>query len=161
MSQDSDHADKLREMEEDDDSEATKVTELNPSNADVLQAIKEMDKRVTSKIDGVMSAIKEVKERVKEAEERISGAEDEIVLRAARSKGMISYKEHTLRFLPDVSAEVHRKQRAYDGVRQRLRERGIGKHRIIYSARLLVTHQEKSRVFDTPVAVEIEELDKE
>lgn len=71
MSQDSDHADE-REMEDDDDSESTKVTELNPSNADVLQAIKEMDKRVTSKIDGVMSAIKEVKERVKEAEERIS-----------------------------------------------------------------------------------------
>lgn len=272
MSQDSDHADELREMEEDDDSEATKVTELNPSNADVLQAIKEMDKRVTSKIDGVMSAIKEVKERVKEAEERISGAEDEIVqlrahtnslesqvkkltdkvddmenrnrrnnlrlvglpekeegndacgfleawipktleldsstplvierahrvgpqrnigdqntrrdasapsrtlimrflnykqkeqvLRVARSKGMILYKEHTLRFHPDVSAEVHRKQRAYDGVRQKLRERGISKHRIIYPARLLVTHQEKSRVFDTPVAVEsfIEELDKE
>lgn len=49
MSQDSDHVDKLREIEEDDDSESRKVTELNPSNADVLQAIKEMDKRVTSK----------------------------------------------------------------------------------------------------------------
>lgn len=65
-------------QEEDDDSEPTKVTESKPSNADVLQAIKEMDKRVTSTIDGVMSAIKEVNERVKEAEERISGAEDEI-----------------------------------------------------------------------------------
>lgn len=272
MSQDSDYADELKEVEEDDDSESTKGTELNPSNADVLQTIKEMDKRVTSKIDDVMSAVKEVKERVKEAEERISGAEDEIVqlsaranslesqvkkltekvddmenrnrrnnlrlvglpekeegsdacafleawipkilemdsntsvvlerahrvgpqrnkdvrntrrdasapprtlimkflnfkqkeqvLRLARSKGVISYKEHTLRFHPDVSAEVHRKQRAYDGVRQKLRERGIGKHRIIYPARLLLTHQEKSRVFDTPEAVEsfIEGLETE
>lgn len=87
----------------------------------------------------------------------------EQVLRVARSKGMVSYKEHTLRFHPDVSAEVHKKQRAYDGVRKRLRKRGINKHRVIYPARLLVTHQEKSRVFDTPTAVEnfIEELDKE
>lgn len=87
----------------------------------------------------------------------------EQVLRVARSKGLISYKEHTLRFHPDVSAEVHRKQRAYDGVRQKLRERGIGKHRVICPARLLLTHQENSRVFDTPAAVEsfIEELDTE
>ncbi len=81
----------------------------------------------------------------------------------ARSKGVISYKEHTLHFHPDVSAEVHRKQRDYDGVRQKLRERGIGKHRIIYPARLLLTHQEKSRAFDTQAAVKsfIEELDTE
>ncbi|KAL1268900.1 hypothetical protein QQF64_034263 [Cirrhinus molitorella] len=87
----------------------------------------------------------------------------EQVLRVARSKGAIPYKEHTLRFYPDVSAEVHKNQRAYDGVRQKLRERGIGKHRIIYPARLLLTHQEKSRVFDTSAAVEsfIEELDTE
>ena len=39
MSQDSEYVDNLREIEEDDDSESTKVTELNPSNADVLQAI--------------------------------------------------------------------------------------------------------------------------
>ncbi|KAL1276429.1 hypothetical protein QQF64_036052 [Cirrhinus molitorella] len=242
MSHDSDYADELKEMEEDDDNEPMKETELNPT-------------------------IKEVKERVKEAEERISGAEDEIVqlsaransletqvkkltdkvddmenrnrrnnvrlvglpekedmfleawipkilemdsstllvierahrvgpqrnkdaritrreastpprtlimkflnfrqkeqvLRVARSKGVISYKEHTLRFYPDVSAEVHKKQKAYNGVRQKLRERGIGKHRVIYPARLLLTHQEKSRVFDTPAAVEnfIEELDTE
>ena len=32
----------------------------------------------------------------------------EQVLRVARSKGTVSYKEHTLRFHPDVSAEVHR-----------------------------------------------------
>lgn len=270
MSPDSDDPDEVKETEEDDNGEPIKTTETNPSNADVLQAIREMDKRVANKIDGVMSAIKEINERVKEAEERISGAEDEIVqlnaransvelqvkklmdkvddmenrnrrnnlrlvglpereegadagafledfipkilemdssttlvierahrvgpqrnmelrntrritpprtliikflnfkqkeqvLRMARSKGVITYKEHTLRFHPDVSAEVHRKQRAYDGVRQKLRERGIGKHRILYPARLLLTHQEKSRVFDTPEAVErfIEEVEAE
>lgn len=90
MSHDSDYADELKEVEEDDDSESTRGTELNPSNADVLQAIKEMDKRVTSKIDDVMSAIKEVKERVKEAEERISGAEDEIVQLSARANSLAS-----------------------------------------------------------------------
>lgn len=90
MSQDSDHPDELRETEEDDDSESTKVTVLNPSNADVLQAIKEMDKRVTSKINGVMSAFKEMKERVKKAEERISGAEDEIVQLRVHSSSLES-----------------------------------------------------------------------
>lgn len=68
----------LQDSDNTDNSEPTKITEMNPSNADVLQAIKEMDKRVANTIDGVIWAIKEIKERVKEAEECISGAKDSI-----------------------------------------------------------------------------------
>lgn len=220
--------DDARDEEEDgDDGDSVDSSSYSLSNADVVQAIKEMEKRVTNKIDGVISAIKEVTERVKEAEERISGAEDEIVqlkgqvktlqsqmktltektddlenrsrrnnlrliglpekeegndgfaflekwlpkvleldvnkpltlerahrvgqiranvndrsnrntsapprtlimrflnfkqkeqvFRAARAKGPIPYKDHNIRFYMDVSAEVHRRPRAFDGVRK-------------------------------------------
>lgn len=44
----------LQDSDNTDNSEPTKITEMNPSNADVLQAIKEMDKRVANTIDGVI-----------------------------------------------------------------------------------------------------------
>lgn len=250
------------EMEEDGECESIEVVETSPSisNADVMEAIKGMEKRVTNKLDGVSEMIKEVTERMKVAEERISGTEDEVVqlrtrtsslesqvkllseradelenrsrrnnvrivglieeeegrdactflenwipsilgmsdtmlalerahrigpqpqkvtdanvtsppprtlimkflnyrqkeevMRAAKAKGTLNYKDHIVRFFPDVSAETHKKQRAYDGVRQKLRERGINKHRIVFPARLLLTYKEKSRLYDTPAEVE-------
>lgn len=248
------------EMEEYGDCESVESTDTSPSNADVMNAIKGMEKRVTNKIDGVFEMIKEVTERVKVAEERISGTEDDVVqlrtrtntlesqvkllterademenrsrrnnvrivgliedeegrdackfleswipsilgmndvtlalerahrigpqpqkvtdvnitpppprtlimkflnyrqkedvMRAAKVKGSLKYKDHTIRFFPDVSAETHKKQRAYDGVRQKLRQRGINKHRIVFPSRLLLTFKDKSRLFDTPAEVE-------
>lgn len=78
----------------------------------------------------------------------------EEVMRAAKAKGSLKHKDHTVQFFPDVSAETHKKQRAYDGARQKLHERGIYKHRIISPSQLLLTYKEKSRLFDTPAEVE-------
>ena len=265
----SDHADE-GDVEEDGECVVKDVdasVSTSPSNADVMNAIMGMEKRVTNKIDGVFQVIKEVTERMKVAEERISGAEDEMVqlrtltktlqiqvkalteraddmenrsrrnnlrlvglseneegrdactflekwipsvpglktsttlalerahrigpqprnvnnstppprtlimkflnykqkeevLRAAKVKGTFKYKEYTIRLFPDVSAETHKKQRAYDGIRQKLREKGIDKHRIIFPSRLLLTHREQSILFNTPAEVEhfVEGLDNE
>ncbi|RXN35448.1 LINE-1 type transposase domain-containing 1 [Labeo rohita] len=62
----------------------------------------------------------------------------EHVLKAAKSKGAIAYKGSSLRFFPDLSAELHRQQRKYDAIRQKLRDKGINRHRIIFPARLLL-----------------------
>lgn len=78
----------------------------------------------------------------------------ERVLKAARTKGQVTFKNKPVRFHVDLSAGVHKKQREYDDVRKRLRDRGIHKHRIIYPDRLLVTHDERSRTFRTPAEVE-------
>lgn len=78
----------------------------------------------------------------------------EEVLRAAKEKGSVKYKDEAIRFFPDVTAETHRKQRAYDGVRQKLRQRGIDKHRVVFPARLLLTYDGKTELYDTPTEVE-------
>lgn len=84
----------------------------------------------------------------------LSYRQKEEVLRAARDKGTLKYKEHTIRFYPDVTAETHKKQRAYDGVRQRLRQKGIKTHRVVFPARLLLTHEGKTELYNTPAEVE-------
>ena len=77
----------------------------------------------------------------------------ERVLRASRAKGQIMYKDNNIRFHQDLSAEVYKQQRGYDSVRQKLREKGITKHRILFPAKLLVTHRETTMTFDSPAAV--------
>lgn len=79
----------------------------------------------------------------------------ERVLRAARTKGKVLYNNEQVRFHPDLSAGVHKMQRAYDEVRKKLRDKGIHKHRIIFPARLLVTHDERSHTFQTPAEVDM------
>lgn len=76
------------------------------------------------------------------------------VLKAARTKGKVLYNNEQVRFHPDLSAGVHKMQRGYDEVRKKLREKGIHKHRIIFPARLLVTHDERSHTFQTPAEVD-------
>ncbi len=53
-----------------------KMMDKAPSNTDVINTIKRMEKVVTTKINGVLSAMKEVK--VGEVEEQISSTEDNI-----------------------------------------------------------------------------------
>lgn len=74
----------------------------------------------------------------------------ERVLKAARIKGKILYDNEQVRFHPDLSAGVHKMQRGYDEVRRKLRDKGINKHRIIFPARLLVTHDDRPHLFQTP-----------
>ena len=66
----------------------------------------------------------------------------EQVLKAARIKGKILYGNVEVRLHLDLSAGAHKMQRSYDEVRKKLREKGINKHRIIFPARLLVTHND-------------------
>ncbi|KAJ8341579.1 hypothetical protein SKAU_G00338700 [Synaphobranchus kaupii] len=73
----------------------------------------------------------------------------ERVLKAARTKGKVLYNN-----VQDLSAGVHRMQRGYDEVRKKLRNKGIHKHRIIFPARVLVTHNERSHTFQTPAEVD-------
>lgn len=77
----------------------------------------------------------------------------ERVLKAARIKRGIHYDNVQVRFHPDLSAGVHKMQRSYDEVRKKLRDKGISKHRIIFPARLLVTHDGRSHLFQIPAEV--------
>lgn len=74
----------------------------------------------------------------------------ERVLKAAQIKGKILYNNEQVCFHPDLSAGVHKMQRSYDEVQKKLRDKGINKHRIIFPARLLVTHDDRSHLFQTP-----------
>lgn len=74
----------------------------------------------------------------------------ERVLKAARIKGNVLYNNEQIRFHPDLSAGVHKMQREYDDVRRKLRDKGIHKHRILFPARLLLTHGERTYTFQTP-----------
>lgn len=77
----------------------------------------------------------------------------ENILKAARIQKEVTYQNNKIRFLPDLPAEVYKQQRMYDGVRKRLREHGLDKHRIIYPARLLMTVGDRTVVFNTPADV--------
>lgn len=78
----------------------------------------------------------------------------ENIMNAAKVNKELTYKGNRIRFLPDLPTEVYRRQRQYDGVRKRLREYGWNKHRIIYPAKLLLTNDDNSSVFETPAEVD-------
>ncbi|KAL1278263.1 hypothetical protein QQF64_024936 [Cirrhinus molitorella] len=77
----------------------------------------------------------------------------ENILKAARIQKEVMYQNNKIRFLPDLPTEVYKRQRSYDGVRKRLRELGLDKHRVIYPARLLLTNDDRTVVFNTPTDV--------
>uniref|UniRef100_A0AAX7T8R9 L1 transposable element RRM domain-containing protein n=1 Tax=Astatotilapia calliptera TaxID=8154 RepID=A0AAX7T8R9_ASTCA len=85
----------------------------------------------------------------------LSYRDREGIMKAARTIKELSYKDNKIAFLPDLPAETYRQQRQYDGVRKKLREIGLWKHRIIYPARLLLTNEERTQVFDTPADVDV------
>lgn len=78
----------------------------------------------------------------------------ETVLNAAKKHKELTYKDNKIRFLPDLPTEVYKKQRQYDGVRKKLRECGLSKHRIVYPAKLLLTTDDHTSVFDSPSDVD-------
>lgn len=71
------------------------------------------------------------------------------VIRAARAQGQILYKNHQ----EDLAAGVHKKHKEFDAVRQQLRAMGI-RYGMIPLARLLVTHNGQSRIFNKPAEAE-------
>lgn len=84
----------------------------------------------------------------------INFKQKEQALKAAKAKGTIVHKGYNLRFFPDLSAELHRQQKRYDVVRQKLRDKGINRHRIIFPARLLLTHGDRTVTLNSPEEVE-------
>ena len=72
-----------------------------------------------------------------------------IVMKAARSKKDVLYKNKHVRFYNDLATEVHRQRKKYDTVRQQLRSLGL-RHGITHPAKLVVTYREQTHIFNTP-----------
>lgn len=71
------------------------------------------------------------------------------VMRAARVKGKIMYGDQEVRFFPDLSADLHRQRRRFDGVKQRLRSMNVS-YGIVYPAKLRLTVDGQTREFEDP-----------
>lgn len=146
----------------------------------ILEAIRDLKTDFCSMFDGVLAAIEEVRkevgeclERVKSAETHITETEDAVVaapprmlimkfmndrdkmrvLNAVQNKKQIFYKDRAVRFYPHLVAGIHKKHKAFDAVRQKLRNMGI-KNGIRFPAKLLLTHNGNTQFFDNPSAVE-------
>lgn len=85
-----------------------------------------------------------------------------LVQEAARRKGKVLYKNYPVMFFPDLSAEVHKQRRRYDGVKQKLRAMGV-RYGIVFPARLRVSHGERTYMFENPSEAEhfVERINKE
>lgn len=77
----------------------------------------------------------------------------DMVLRAARSKKDILYKNKRVRFYEDVATEVHKQQKKFGGVRQQLWKMGL-RSGIVPPAKLIVTYKEQVHRFSTPEEVQ-------
>ncbi len=75
------------------------------------------------------------------------------VIRAARAKRQILFRNHQVRLYEDLATGVHKKQKEFDAVRQQLRAMGI-RYGMIPPARLLVTHNGQSCIFNQPAEAE-------
>ena len=71
------------------------------------------------------------------------------VMKAVQEKGKILHENKQVRFFSDFSAEVQRQRKAYDAVKQQLREEGI-RYGLQFPAKLRITHGGKNMTFDTP-----------
>lgn len=76
-----------------------------------------------------------------------------LVMKAARTKKDILYKNHNVRLYNDLATEIHKQRRQYDSVRQQLRSLGL-RHGIIPPAKLVVTYKEQMHTFDRPTEVQ-------
>lgn len=72
-----------------------------------------------------------------------------LVMKAAKAKKDVLYKNQHVRLYNDLATEVHRQRRKYDTVRQQLRNLGL-RHGIIPPAKLVVTYREQTRTFNMP-----------
>lgn len=75
------------------------------------------------------------------------------VMRAARAKGKVIYGGQEIMFFPDLSAELHRRRRGFDRVKQHLRSMNI-RYGIMYPAKLRVSCDGQTREFETPAEAE-------
>ena len=75
------------------------------------------------------------------------------VMQAARKRGKITYEGHHVMFFQDISTELHKKRKRFDGVKQRLRDLKVD-YGVIYPAKLRLFHEGRPRVFADPASVE-------
>lgn len=79
----------------------------------------------------------------------------QLVLQASRRSGTSEkshpqvYQGSKVMFFQDFSADITRKRKGFDQVKKRLREAGIP-YSLLYPARLRITHNGSTKVFDTP-----------
>lgn len=71
------------------------------------------------------------------------------VIRAARDKKDVYFRDQRVRFYPDLAATVHQQRKKFDPIRDGLRKLGI-RNGITYPATLLVTYENKTLSFKTP-----------
>lgn len=75
------------------------------------------------------------------------------LMRAARKKGKLMYREHQVMFFPDMSVEVQKKRRQYNDVKVKLRELRLD-FGLIFPAKMRIFHQGNRHQFNTPEEVE-------
>lgn len=78
--------------------------------------------------------------------------EREKVLRWTR-QNELKYQDTTLRVYPDVSAITAKKRAAFNKIKQALYQKGV-KFRLLFPARLQVTHEEETFTFESPEAAQ-------
>ena len=78
------------------------------------------------------------------------------VMQAARMKGPILLDNQRVMFFPDISAELLKRRKVFDGVKRELASLSISdlRYGIVHPAQLLITHNRKCHVFDTAAAAE-------
>ena len=75
------------------------------------------------------------------------------VMRAARQKGKVMFREHHVMFFPDLSVEVQKQRRQYNDVKQKLRELHLD-FGLIFPAKMRIFHEGSRHLFHTPEEVE-------
>ena len=75
------------------------------------------------------------------------------VMRAARRKGKVMYRNHHIMFFPDLSAEVQKQRKLYDAVKRQLRELNID-FGLIFPAKMRIFYQGSRHLLHTPTEVE-------
>ncbi|KAL3975004.1 hypothetical protein ACER0C_023630 [Sarotherodon galilaeus] len=75
------------------------------------------------------------------------------VMRAAMTKGKVICGGQEVMFFPDLSTDLHRRRRGFDRVKQQLRSMNI-RYGLIYPAKLRVSSDGLTYVFETPADVE-------
>ena len=75
----------------------------------------------------------------------------ELILRASRERGQLSYKGKRIHIFPDYSATLARRRAEFKDVKAQLYQAGV-KFGLIHPAKLRITFQGSAHTFDTPDA---------
>lgn len=75
------------------------------------------------------------------------------ILRLSRNQSPLSFDSSRISIFPDFPAEVSTQRKQFDGVREKLRAKGI-KYGLLYPARLILTHEKTKKIFSSPQEAE-------